>query len=106
MKLQLPNEITLFDVDVNENGSALFFLATPWGRDILALGPGDDLLGRFHKLLEDTMKERGIPKDASKKIKKADEAKDKRLGIKEGSKRDLAEDRKLLKKMGYKKGGK
>lgn len=70
------------------------------------VAPGDDLMGRFHSLLEAMMKERGIPKDASKKIKKADEAKDKKLGIKEGSKKDLALDKKLLKKMGYKKGGK
>jgi len=48
-------------------------------------------------------KEKGIPKDASKAIKKADSAKDKKLGIKEGSPKDLAMDKKLLKKMGYKK---
>lgn len=109
-QIQLPDGIKLFDIHVNPNKSFLVFLETPWGRSTLAIAPGDDPFGRFHKLLEDTImaKERGIPADASKKIKKMDEAKDKKMGVKEGSKKDLAMDRALLKREGYKpkKGGK
>jgi hypothetical protein len=49
-------------------------------------------------------KEIGIPKNAPKAVKKADEAKDKKLGIKEGSPRDLKEDARLMKQA--RKGGK
>lgn len=42
-------------------------------------------------------KEIGIPKNAPKAVKKADEAKDKAMGIKEGSAKDIREDKKLLK---------
>ncbi len=51
-------------------------------------------------------REIGIPKGAPKAVKKADEAKDKKLGIREGSPRDIKEDKKLMKKMGYKPKGK
>ena len=107
-QINLPDGINLFDIHINPSGSTLFFLDCPWGRSTLSIAPGDDPIGRFHKLLEEMImaKEIGIPKDASKKIKKMDEVKDKKLGIKEGSKKDLALDRKLLKKEGYKKGGK
>lgn len=49
-------------------------------------------------------KEIGIPKNAPPSIKKKYEAMDKKLGIKEGSKEDLAKDRKLMRD--YKKGKK
>lgn len=105
-KLNLPDGIKLFDIHINTSGSTLYFLEIFGERSTLAVAPGDDPVGRFHNLLEATMKERGIPKDASKAIKKADEAKDKKLGIKEGSRRDLSEDKKFMKKMGYKPKGK
>jgi len=43
-------------------------------------------------------KEIGIPKNAPKKLKEADEKADKAKGIKEGSKADLKEDKALIKK--------
>lgn len=53
-------------------------------------------------------KEIGIPKDAPKALKKMDERQDKRLGIKEGSKADLAKDKKMVREWNKKhpKGGK
>ncbi len=101
-QLVLPDGIKLFDIHINPSGALLFFLEIFGERSTLAIAPGDDPVGRFHKLLEDTMKEKGIPKDAPKAIKRADEAKDKKLGIKEGSKKDLALDKKLFNKKGNK----
>ncbi len=100
----LPDGINLFDIHVNPNKSFLVFLDCPWGRSTLAIAPGDDPVGRFHKLLEDMImaKEIGIPKSAPKKVKKMDEAYDKKHGLKEGSKEDLAADRKLMAKYGKK----
>ena len=47
-------------------------------------------------------KEIGIPKNASKAAKKADEAMDKKKGIKEGSPKDLKADKAIMKKYGKK----
>lgn len=48
-------------------------------------------------------KEIGMPKNASKAAKKADEKMDKAKGIKEGSPKDLAMDKKIMKQYGKKK---
>lgn len=103
-QLHLPDGIKLFDIHVNPSGSRLYFLEIFGERSTLAIAPGDDPVGRFHKLLEDTImaKERGIPADASKKIKKMDEAYDKKHKLAEGGKADLKADKALLKGEGYK----
>ena len=49
-------------------------------------------------------KEVGLPKNAPKAVKKADEIMDKKLGIKEGSKADLKKDAELMRR--YKAGKK
>jgi len=49
-------------------------------------------------------KEVGLPKNAPKKVKEADEKLDKKNKVKEGSKVDLKMDRRLMAE--YKKGGK
>ncbi len=62
-QLHLPDVIKLFDININPSGSMLFFLECPWGRSTLAIAPGDDPVGRFHKLLEDTMKSKQLNKE-------------------------------------------
>lgn len=47
-------------------------------------------------------KEIGIPKNAPKAVKKADEKYDKAKGIKEGSNADLKHDKAIIKKYGKK----
>jgi hypothetical protein len=105
-RIHLPNGVTLFDIHIAPSGSVQFYIDLGHNRTTLVVEPGDDPVGRFHKLLGETMKERGIPKDASKKIKKMDESYDKKHGLKEGGKADLKADKSLLKREGYKKGGK
>ena len=51
-------------------------------------------------------KEKGIPAGAPAYIKKMDEQKDKKMGVKEGDKKDLKMDKALLKKHGLNKKGK
>ena len=58
-QIQLPDGIKLFDIHVNPNKSFLVFLDCPWGRSTLAIAPGDDPVGRFHKLLEDMIMAKG-----------------------------------------------
>ena len=41
-------------------------------------------------------KEIGLPKNAPKAVKKADEIMDKKLGVKEGSKADLKKDKEIM----------
>ena len=41
-------------------------------------------------------KEIGLPKNATKAVKKADEIMDKKAGVKEGSKADLKKDKELM----------
>ena len=48
-------------------------------------------------------KEIGMPKGASKAAKAADARMDKKMGVKEGSKKDLAMDKKIMAKYGKKK---
>ena len=105
-QLHLPDGIKLFDIHINPGGSLLFFLDCPWGRSTLAIAPGDDPVGRFHKLLEDTImaKEIGMKKGASAKAKAYDEKMDKARGLKEGSKADLKADKAAMKKFPAKKG--
>ncbi len=107
-QIKLPDGIKLFDIHIGPSGSILFLVDYGHERSSIVIAPGDDPVGRFHKLLKEAImaREVGIPKDASKKAKKMDEAKDKKMGVKEGSKKDLAMDRALLKKEGYKKGKK
>lgn len=49
------------------------------------------------KPMKKKAKEIGIPKGASKAIKAKDEAYDKKHGVKEGSRKDLAADKRLMK---------
>ena len=49
-------------------------------------------------------KEIGLPKNAPKAVKKADEIMDKKFGVKEGSKADLKKDAELMRR--YKAGKK
>lgn len=65
----LTDGIKLFDIHVNRGGSILFFLDCPWGRSTLAIAPGDDPVGRFHKLLEATMKSK-LDKEDKKELAK------------------------------------
>lgn len=62
-QLVLPDGIKLFDIHVNPSGSLLFFLEIFGERSTLALAPGDDPVGRFHKLLEDMMKSKQLNKE-------------------------------------------
>ena len=105
-QLHLPDGIKLFDIHVNPSGSLLFFLEILGERSTLAIAPGDDPVGRFHKLLEDTImaKEIGMKKGASAKAKAYDEKMDKARGLKEGSKADLRADKAAMKKFPAKKG--
>lgn len=102
----LPDGIKLFDIHESQSGSMLFLLATPWGRSSIAIAPGDDPAGRFHKLLEDFImaKEIGMKKGASAKAKAYDERMDKKMGYKEGSKADIKADKAAMKKFPAKKG--
>ena len=47
-------------------------------------------------------KEIGIPKGASRLVKRMDERADKKAGIEEGSKADLKKDREIMKRFGRK----
>lgn len=107
-QLVLPDGIKLFDIHINPSGSLLFFLEIFGERSTLAIAPGDDPVGRFHKLLEDTImaKEIGMSPKASKKAKAYDEKMDKKMGCKEGSPRDIAMDKKAMKMFPAKKKGK
>ena len=102
----LPDGIKLFDIHESPSGSMLFFLDCPWGRSSIAIAPGDAPVGRFHKLLEDFImaKEIGLKKGASAKAKAYDERMDKKMGYREGSKADIAFDKKAMKKFPAKKG--
>lgn len=107
-QLVLPDGIKLFDIHINPSGSLLFFLEIFGERSTLAIAPGDDPVGRFHKLLEDTImaKEIGMSPKASKKAKAYDEKVDKAKGLKEGGPRDIAMDKKAMAKFPAKKGKK
>jgi hypothetical protein len=102
----MPEGVILFDVHVSENGSCLFFVDLGHNRATLVIAPGDDPVGRFHKLLEETLmaKEVGLKKGASAKAKAYDEAQDKKRGLKEGSPADLKADKAAMKKFPAKKG--
>ena len=109
-QLVLPDGIKLFDIHINPSGSLLFFLEIFGERSTLAIAPGDDPVGRFHKLLEDTImakeKEIGMSPKASKKAKAYDEKMDKKMGYKEGGPADLKADKKAMKMFPAKKKGK
>jgi hypothetical protein len=101
----MPKGVILFDVHVSENGSCLFFVDLGHNRATLVIAPGDDPVGRFHKLLEETLmsKEVGMKKGASAKAKAYDEKMDKKRGLKEGSPADLKADKAAMKKFPAKK---
>lgn len=107
-QLVLPDGIKLFDIHINPSGSSLYFLEILGERYTLAIAPGDDPVGRFHKLLEDTImtKEIGMKKGASAKAKAYDEKMDKKRGLKEGSPADLKADKAAMKMFPPKKKGK
>lgn len=64
---------------------------------------GKNLPERKRPMAKKKEKEIGIPKNASKAAKKADEAYDKKHNIKEGSKADLKADKKIMAKYDKKK---
>jgi hypothetical protein len=68
-QLVLPDGIKLFDIHINPSGSMLFFLEILGERSTLAIAPGDDPVGRFHRLLEDTMKSK-LDKEDQKELAK------------------------------------
>lgn len=102
----MPDGIKLFDAHINPSGSMIFFLDYGHERSSIVIAPGDDPVGRFHKLLEEAImaREIGMKKGASAKAKAYDEMMDKKKGLKEGSPRDLAMDKKAMKKFPAKKG--
>lgn len=103
----LPEGVSLFDIHHGKH-STLFFLQTPKERITIPIENGDNLVARFHKLLEDTMKgkEIGMKKSASKAAKAYDEKIDKKKGYAEGSKADIKADKAAMKKFPAKKKGK
>ena len=62
-----------------------------------AASKGKKLPDRVGGPMKKKSKEIGIPKGASKVIKAKDEAYDKKHGVKEGSRKDLAADKRLMK---------
>lgn len=67
----MPDGIKLFDAHINPSGSMIFFLDYGHERSSIVVAPGDDPVGRFHKLLEEAImaREIGMKKGASAKVK-------------------------------------